>query len=62
MLHLGKRRGRWRKLSLLVSFPSFFYRYVGFTRHANLAKATAVAFIVISLLDILTGSYQMLTA
>jgi hypothetical protein len=35
---------------------------VGFTGHANLAEATAVAFVVISLFDILTGSYQVLTA
>jgi hypothetical protein len=35
---------------------------VGFTRHTNLAEATAVTFIVISLFDILTGSYQVLTA
>jgi hypothetical protein len=35
---------------------------VGFTRHANLAEATAVTFIVIGLFDIITGSYQVPTA
>ena len=62
LLRSGKRRGRWGKFSLLVRLPSLFYRYVGFTRNANLAEATAVTFITISLLDILTGSQQVLTA
>ena len=61
-MNSGKRRGRWRKFSLLVGLPSLSYRYVGFTRHANLAEATAVTFVVISLFNILTGSYQVLTA
>jgi hypothetical protein len=55
-------RGRWRKFSLLVCLPSLSYRYVGFTRHANLAEAASVTFIVIGLFDIITGSYQVLTA
>ncbi len=62
LLHSGKRRGRWRKFSLLVGLPSLSYRYAGFTWHANLAEATAVTFIVIHFFDILTGSYQVLTA
>ena len=62
LLQSGKRRGWWRKFTLLVSLPSLFYRYVGFTRHAHLAEAAAVPFIVISLFDILAGSNQVLTA